>query len=389
PNDDTTLPLLSHPRLADNKDFSQSQRNISGNASESVLQKFRKSFALTFHKKGGGASRKDRNPARVIISTTAAKKRLLQILSFKFGPLVWRSSKERKKGKKAARNAKCNSGDSGIQIEMASSSTHVTGGDSSESHDTDHQIDDEPLDEMDSPPAVRRRVTGDKASRPQSEVINQILIEKFKADLQTRVQNRHQQVRRTHSDLGGQRLFNWDVRNSYRRMFSTPSPIKMRPPRTSPPRPTNTDAVTLRNSSKRRARRPQLRRSISQPLGLNELSPLMRRKPGGMPIVARTSNTVLSEDEHDGRGGTGTSDDDMMSDSESSIASLTERKKSFEQAMDEDVAVLAEAVWDHVAMEPEELAFRAGDVIEVLDTVDRDWWWALEEKTVAGFLQLL
>ena len=45
------------------------------------------------------------------------------------------------------------------------------------------------------------------------------------------------------------------------------------------------------------------------------------------------------------------------------------------QAMDEDVAVLAEAVWDHVAMEPEELAFRAGDVIEVLDTVDRDWWW--------------
>ena len=27
---------------------------------------------------------------------------------------------------------------------------------------------------------VRRRVTGDKASRPQSEVINQMLIEKFK-----------------------------------------------------------------------------------------------------------------------------------------------------------------------------------------------------------------
>ena len=57
----------------------------------------------------------------------------------------------------------------------------------------------------------------------------------------------------------------------------------------------------------------------------------MRRKPGGIPIVPRTSNIVLSEDEHDGRGGTGTSDDDMMSDSESSIASLTDRKKSFEQ----------------------------------------------------------
>lgn len=37
---------------------------------------------------------------------------------FRFGPLVWRSSKERKKTKKSARNAKCNSGDSGIQIEV-------------------------------------------------------------------------------------------------------------------------------------------------------------------------------------------------------------------------------------------------------------------------------
>ena len=39
-------------------------------------------------------------------------------------------------------------------FQMASSSAHVAGGDSSESHDTDHQVDDEPLDEMDSPPAV-------------------------------------------------------------------------------------------------------------------------------------------------------------------------------------------------------------------------------------------
>lgn len=48
------------------------------------------------------------------------------------------------------------------------------GGDSSESHDTDDVPDD-------SPPALRRRVT-DK-SRPQSELINQILIDKFKVSL--------------------------------------------------------------------------------------------------------------------------------------------------------------------------------------------------------------
>lgn len=82
---------------------------------------------------------------------------------------------------------------------------------------------------------------------------------------------------------------------------------------------------------------------------------------------------VLSEDEHDGR--IGTSDDEMMSDSESSIASLTERKKSLELAMEEEMVILAEAVFDHVAFEAEELAFRAGDLIEVLETANREWWW--------------
>lgn len=49
----------------------------------------------------------------------------------------------------------------------------IGGGDSSESHDTDDIPDD-----TDSPPALRRRVA-DKL-RPQSELINQILIDKFK-----------------------------------------------------------------------------------------------------------------------------------------------------------------------------------------------------------------
>ncbi|GLG98029.1 Protein still life, isoform SIF type 1, partial [Gryllus bimaculatus] len=387
----STLPLLTHPRLVDNKDLSQSQRSISGHTSESVLQKFRKSFALKFHKKSGSKELSGEVGEDVMEEPTAAgddenhihhsesppvKEDISSDSKFRFGPLVWRSSKERKKGKKAARSAKCNSGDSGIQIEMVPNSIHVPGGDSSESHDTDHQVDDEPLDDIDSPPAVRRRVGNtsgavEKTSRPQSEVIQQLLIDKLKADLQNRTQVRHHHVRRAHSDLGGQRLFNWDVRNSYRRMFSTPSPIKMRPPRLSPPRPTHTEQVTLR---KHRIVRPTLRRSISQPLGLNELSPLMRRRPG-VPVPRASTTNVLSDDEHDGRG-PGISDEEMMSDSESSVASLSDRKKSFEQAMEEGVT-LAEAVWDHVTMEPEELAFRAGDVIEVLDRVNRDWWWGL------------
>lgn len=376
----------NNQRLTD-KDLSLSQRNISGNTAESVLQKFRKSFSLRFYKKGGGSGSKDGDedetdpppppdsPTRTQTPPPLVKEDSSE--KFRFGPLVWRSSKERKKGKKAARNAKCNSGDSGIQIEMVG---RAGGGDSSESHDTDHLADEEPLDEMDSPPIVRRRGTTSgsdgKPSRPTSDVINQILIDKLKADLQARAVPRrggHQNVRRTHSDLGGQRMFNWDMRNSYRRMFSTPSPIKMKPSLS--PRKGGPMETPVRTSKRFSGRPQQLRRSISQPLGINELSPLMRRKPSG---VGRSH--VLSEDE---RGAT--SDDEMLSDSESSVASLTDRKKSFEQAMDEEVVILAEAVWDHVAMETEELAFRAGDVIEVLDTLDRDWWWGARGDQAGWF----
>ncbi|XP_018584123.1 rho guanine nucleotide exchange factor 9 isoform X3 [Scleropages formosus] len=37
--------------------------------------------------------------------------------------------------------------------------------------------------------------------------------------------------------------------------------------------------------------------------------------------------------------------------------------------------VNAEAVWDHVTMADRELAFKAGDVIKVLDASNKDWWW--------------
>ncbi|XP_043497685.1 spermatogenesis-associated protein 13 isoform X3 [Polistes fuscatus] len=410
PLTEATIPLVTHSRLQDPSTLNSSNViTTSGGGSgqnshrtstpqsqqESVLQKFRKSFSLRFHKKGSKESTEGECPVEENERTTGQlgeeeERETSTILSseqssqhkddpgndqkFRFGPLVWRSSKERKKSNKAARNAKCNSGDSGIQIEMVSggaltvgsSGGTMGGGDSSESHDTDVQ------DETDSPPALRRRVA-DK-SRPQSELINQILIDKFKADLQSRA-SRHQHVRRANSDLGGQRLLQWDTRSgyshihNYRRMLSTPSPIKSRPPRLSP-RHSSHDIVTLRSNAKGRSSRTNLRRSLSQPLGINQLSPLMRTKTAGARLPG---GNVLSEDEQDGRGGT--SDDEMMSDSESSIASLTDRKKSFEQTMDEEMVVLAEAVWDHVAMEPEELAFRAGDLIDVLDMVDKDWWW--------------
>ena len=44
----------------------------------------------------------------------------------------------------------------------------------------------------------------------------------------------------------------------------------------------------------------------------------------------------------------------------------------------------AEALWDHVTLDEEELAFRAGDVIRVLDVRDRDWWFGVLRQSEAA-----
>ncbi|KAI4488591.1 hypothetical protein M0802_011481 [Mischocyttarus mexicanus] len=162
PLTEATIPLVTHSRLQDPSTLNSSnviassgggggggsgsgqnshRSNTPQNQQESVLQKFRKSFSLRFHKKGSKESTEGECPMEENERTTGGQlgeeeeRETSTILSseqssqhkddpgndqkFRFGPLVWRSSKERKKSNKAARNAKCNSGDSGIQIENA------------------------------------------------------------------------------------------------------------------------------------------------------------------------------------------------------------------------------------------------------------------------------
>ncbi|XP_061484528.1 spermatogenesis-associated protein 13 isoform X2 [Rhineura floridana] len=47
--------------------------------------------------------------------------------------------------------------------------------------------------------------------------------------------------------------------------------------------------------------------------------------------------------------------------------------------------VCAEALWDHVTMDDQELAFKAGDVIQVLEASNKDWWWGRNEDKEAWF----
>jgi len=48
-------------------------------------------------------------------------------------------------------------------------------------------------------------------------------------------------------------------------------------------------------------------------------------------------------------------------------------------------SVYAEALWDHVTLDPVELGFRAGDVIEVKDKLDKNWWWGRVEDKEGWF----
>ncbi|KAL6098190.1 arhgef4 [Pungitius sinensis] len=45
------------------------------------------------------------------------------------------------------------------------------------------------------------------------------------------------------------------------------------------------------------------------------------------------------------------------------------------QLISDGSVVYAEALWDHVTMDDQELGFKAGDVIVVVDATNKEWWW--------------
>lgn len=57
----------------------------------------------------------------------------------------------------------------------------------------------------------------------------------------------------------------------------------------------------------------------------------------------------------------------------------------FHQLISGGSIVNAEAVWDHVTMADRELAFKAGDVIKVLDASNKDWWWGQIDEEEGWF----
>ncbi|XP_045128313.1 rho guanine nucleotide exchange factor 9-like isoform X4 [Portunus trituberculatus] len=178
-------------------------------------------------------------------------------------------------------------------------------------------------------------------------------------------------VRRTHSDVGGRGA------TCYSRQMSTPQPIKVRPAHRLPQH--NTASLhRVKSSLKRSKGSSHLRRSISQPLDLDKTtsnsydtptSSLRRcRSPDDVPTTRHqrrpSAGDILNDDNT-------TSEDEIgMSDSEDFRSDL---KRSLDE--DDNLIVYAEALWDHVTLDAEELVFKAGDLITVIDSGDKDWWW--------------
>ncbi|XP_030254125.1 spermatogenesis-associated protein 13 isoform X3 [Sparus aurata] len=121
-------------------------------------------------------------------------------------------------------------------------------------------------------------------------------------------------------------------------------------------------------------------------------SVLSQSTPIGLDRVGRRKlHRVLSEGMSEC---SATLDDSVSEEEEGSFDELTDVTPYLQPGVELSVlnewissghTVYAEALWDHVTMEEQELAFKAGDVIRVLDASHTDWWWGRVADREAWF----
>ncbi|XP_057179009.1 spermatogenesis-associated protein 13 isoform X2 [Triplophysa rosa] len=185
---------------------------------------------------------------------------------------------------------------------------------------------------------------------------------KENGDVCTQSQSRK---RRPISVIGGVDLFSAPAAEQKEDAESLPSPVS-RPP------------IPSRGVPPYRAVSARLRPCVfsqSTPIGLDR----MGRRRARRVLSDGSSNPML---------------DDSISEEDGSFEELTEVTPylqpeadlfTLNQYINAGHAVYAEALWDHVTMEEQELAFKAGDVIRVLDVGEKDWWWGMVGDREAWF----
>ncbi|XP_059182797.1 spermatogenesis-associated protein 13 [Centropristis striata] len=121
-------------------------------------------------------------------------------------------------------------------------------------------------------------------------------------------------------------------------------------------------------------------------------STLSQSTPIGLDRVGRRKlHRVLSDGVSEC---SATLDDSVSEEEEGSFDELTDVTPYLQPGVELSVlnewissghTVYAEALWDHVTMEEQELAFKAGDVIRVLEASHKDWWWGRGADREAWF----
>ncbi|XP_077014966.1 spermatogenesis-associated protein 13 isoform X2 [Tamandua tetradactyla] len=122
---------------------------------------------------------------------------------------------------------------------------------------------------------------------------------------------------------------------------------------------------------------------------------LSQSTPIGLDRVGRRRQMRASNLSADGGNESSALADDNGSEEDFSYEELCQANPRYLQPGGEQLAinelisdgsvVCAEALWDHVTMDDQELGFKAGDVIQVLEASNKDWWWGRNEDKEAWF----
>uniref|UniRef100_A0A6I8S1R2 Spermatogenesis-associated 13 n=1 Tax=Xenopus tropicalis TaxID=8364 RepID=A0A6I8S1R2_XENTR len=122
---------------------------------------------------------------------------------------------------------------------------------------------------------------------------------------------------------------------------------------------------------------------------------LSQSTPIGLDRVGRQQQLRASNISADGGAEASALVDDNGSEEDYSYEELCQGNPRYLQPGGEQLAinelisdgsvVYAEALWDHVTMDDQELAFKAGEVIRVLEASNKDWWWGRIRDREAWF----
>ncbi|KAM9835304.1 uncharacterized protein LOC133151921 isoform X2 [Syngnathus typhle] len=133
-------------------------------------------------------------------------------------------------------------------------------------------------------------------------------------------------------------------------------------------------------------------RALSRPPGVSPLEPPLKaslQRCRSLPLPASTLTTLALLLPHSDVGPSTSSSVRLRSEGSSRRRKRLLRPGSEPLRVNILISggsiVNAEAVWDHVTMADRELAFKAGDVIKVLDASNKDWWWGQIDEEEGWF----